>query len=328
MADKNELKQKQCTVLKQKMCFAKSRTLKEAFFMADHGICAHGRFLHYTTLSGVAQIVESGRWWLTRSDFDRLNDVQEAKKFGDSEIIGRTYQASFAYGSAESAAMWGLYCPGNPLGVMISLDGNEMRKWFAEIWRKKSKVCLEYDRATATHGRQVELTRGQIDMADARDVIYAATDFNHGDCRCQGRKHRSNKLFWFDMSTEEIDDLEQEIQGGKFCGWMKDYEWRQENESRIAVRVKSISGKLPNHLSLNIPEAVLKSMRFTLSPWLKEEFYGEVENVLCALFMKMHNKKLPNNIVARSGLTGALELWRERYHGYLRNDREGKKARR
>lgn len=315
MAEKNELTPEQRKVLRQKECFARSRTLEEAFFMADRGICAHRRFLHYTTLSRVAQIVASGRWWLTRSDYDHLNDVQEARKFGNSEILGRMYQASFEYGSAESAAMWGLYCPGNPLGVMISLDGKVMNEWFTEVRRKKSKVCLEYDMTTAKHGRHVELTRGQIDMADARDVIYVSTDFKHGDYSCKGRKHRSNKLFWFGMSTDKIEDLEQEINGDKFSGWIKDSEWRQENESRIAVRVKNISGKLPAHLSLDIPEAVLKSMRFTLSPWLKEEFYGEAENVVRALFMKMHNEKLPECIVARSGLTGALESWRGRYHG-------------
>ncbi len=318
MGEKKELTKEQRKKLLQKERFAKSESLAEAFHMVKRGIDAHGRFVHYTTLSCVVQIITSRRWWLTRSVTDRLNDVQESKKFGNPEILGRMYQASFMYGSAESAAMWGLYCPGNPLGVMISLNGNAMKEWFAEIRRKKSKVCLEYDRATARHGRHVELTRGQIDIADARDVIYASTDFKHTFKRCRGRKNRSNKLFWGDMSTDRIEDLEQEINDDKFSGWIKDSEWRQENESRIAVRVKHISGKLPAHLSLDIPEAVLKSMRFTLSPWLREEFYGEVENVVRALFMKMHNEKLPDCIVARSGLTGALELWRERYYGYLR----------
>ena len=318
MTEKKELTSGQRKVLRQKECFAKSKTLEEAFFMVNRGICAHGRFVHYTTLSRVAQIVASGRWWLTRSDSDRLNDLQEARKFGNPELLGRMYQASFAYGSTESAAMWGLYCPGDPFGVMISLNGAAMNKWFDEIRRKKSKVCLEYDRATAKHGRHVELTRGQIDIADARDVIYASTDFKHTSQRCRGRKKRNNKLFWCDMSTDRIDDLEQEISDDKFSGWVKDSEWRQENESRIAIRVKNINGKLPNHLSLDMPETVLKSMSFTLSTWLKEEFYCEVENVVRALFMKMHNEKLPDRIVKRSGLTGALESWRERYYGYLR----------
>lgn len=324
MTEKKELTRHQRKVLKQWQCFAASETLEEAFFMADRGIDLHKSFVHYTTLSRLVQIVTSGRWWLTRCNTDGLNDVQEAKKYGNPELLGRMYQASFAYGSAESAAMWGLYCPGNPFGIMISLGGNAMRDWFSEIRNKKSKFNLEYNKALGKHGRHLELNKRQIDIADARDVIYASTDFGHIVHRRRGSKHRSNSLFWFDMFTNEIEDLEQEINADRFSGWIKDYEWRQENESRIAVRVKNINGKLPDYLSINVTDSVFKSMHITLSPWLREEYYAEVENVVRALFMKMHDEKLPDGLVSRSGLTGALESWRERYCGYLDNLKECK----
>ncbi len=307
MAEKKELTKEQRKKLLQKERFAKSESLAEAFHMVKRGIDAHGRFVHYTTLSRVVQIFTSRRWWLTRSVTDRLNDVQEAKKYGNPELLERMYQASFMYGSAESAAMWGLYCPGNQFGVMISLDGKAMREWFDEIRGKKSSVWLEHPATTVKPSRHVVLKKSQIDCADAQDVIYAATNFANTSV---GGKNRSDSLYWFDSRTEKIEGLAQEINDDKFTGWIKDAEWRQENESRIAVRVKNITEELTDHLSINIPISVLKSMRFTLSPWLKEEFYDGVADVLRALVMNVHDVKPRKDIVFRSVLTGALEAWR------------------
>lgn len=311
-----KLTTRQLKVLKQKERFAKSESLEKAFFMANKGIDTHGRFVHYATLSRVVQKLKSRRWWLTRANSDRLNDVQEARKYGNAELLGRMYQVSFSYGSAENAAMWGLYCPGDPFGVMISLDGKAMKDWFAEIRNRKSDFRLEYVRKTQ-NGKCVKLEKNQIDCADARDVIYVATDFTGATSR---GKNRSDMLCWFDAKTEKIENLAQEISKDEFTGWIKDYEWRQENESRIAVRVKGVSGKLPDNLSVNIPEAVLKSMRFTLSPWLKDEYYDEVASMIRALVDELHDGKPPKNIVSRSVITGALESWRDRYKGNLKKN--------
>lgn len=307
-------------VLKQKECFAKSDCLEEAFFMVDGGINAHNRFLHYTTLSSIEKILASRRWWLTHSTSCQLNDAQESKKFGNPDILERMYQASFSYGCAESAAMWGLYCAGNLSGVMISISGKAMRKWFEMIRGKKFKACLEYKSTKREQARQVELTKRQIECADARDVIYASTDFADASSRGKNRKHRGHVLRWFDVRTMKIEDLAQEIICDKFTGWIKDAEWWQENESRIAVRVKNVTERLPDNISINIPDSVLKSMRFTLSPWLREEQYDEVSDKIRALVMRLHDDKPPSNIVSPSVLTGALESWRDRF---CENSKEG-----
>lgn len=322
MREKDKLTAKQQKTLQQKERFAQSESLEKAFHRVNRGIDLHGRFIHYTKLSRVVQMFESGRWWLTRADSDSLNDVQEARKYGNPELLGRMYQASFSYGSAENAAMWGLYCPGDPFGVMISIDGKAMRKWFAEIRAKKCDARLEYPGTKTKPGKHVNLSMSEIDCADARDVIYAATKFPDTPYR---EKDRSDILCWYGAITEKIEGLEQEIKGDKFTGWIKDYEWRQENESRIAVRVKGITGKLPNHLSIKIPGSVLKSMRLTLSPWLKDEYYDEAYNVLRALTQKHHSEKIPENLVSRSVITGALESWRDRYQGSVKNPKSVKK---
>ena len=325
MCEKKELTKEQRKKLLQKERFAKSESLAEAFHMVKRGIDAHGRFVHYTTLSCLIQIFMSRRWWLTRSVTDRLNDVQEAKKYGNPELLERMYQASFMYGSAESAAMWGLYCPGDQFGVMISLDGKAMREWFNEIRDKKSSVWLEHPATMRKPSRHVALKKGQIACADAQDVIYAATNFADTSV---GGKNRSDRLYWFDSHTDKIDGLAQEINDDKFTGWIKDAEWRQENESRIAIRVKNVAEELTDHLSVNIPVSVLKSMRFTLSPWLKEEFYDGIAGVVRALVMNVHDVKPPRNVVSRSVLTGALEAWRDRSQVTIRESKTGRNQKR
>ena len=317
-----KLSKRQRQILNQLERFAESESLEKAFLKVNRGIDFHGRFVHYTKLSRVVQMFESGRWWLTRADSDSLNDVQEARKYGNPELLGRMYQASFSYGSAENAAMWGLYCPGDPFGVMISIDGKAMREWFAEIRSKKCDARLEYPETKAKPGKHVNLSKTEIDCADARDVIYAATKFADTPFR---EKNRSDILCWCGAMTDEIDGLAQEIKDDKFTGWIKDYEWRQENESRIALRVKNVAGKLPNHLSIKIPDSVIKAMRFTLSPWLKDEYYDETHNVIRALTMKHHPEKIPENLVSRSVITGALESWRNRYQGSVKNLKNAKK---
>ena len=312
--EKKELSTKQQKLLEQKMCFAESEDLAEAFFMVDGGIDTHNRFVHYTTLPRVKQKLKSGRWWFSRANLDSLNDRQEANKYGNRSLISRMYQTCFQYGSAESAAMWGLYCPGDPKGVMISLDGKAMREWFKEVRNKKSKVCLEYKRATSKHARQMKLTKSQIEYADARDIIYAATDFADASTNGKIKKNRSKTLFWADARTGRIENLEQEINDNDVTGWIKDYEWRQENESRIVVRVKGIEGELPENLSINIPESVLRSMRFILSPWHNSESFENTKKSICALVRNLHGGKPPRNIVVPSVLTGALESWRNRYN--------------
>lgn len=127
-------------------------------------------------------------------------------------------------------------------------------------------------------------------------------------------------LRWFDTRTMKIEDLEQEINIDKFTGWIKDAEWWQENESRIAVRLKNVNERLPDNIYINIPDSVLKSMRFTLSPWLKEGQYDDFSGKIRALVMELHDNELPKKLVSPSVLTGALESWRDRCD---RNSRKG-----
>ena len=313
---RKELTAKQKRTLRQQEYFGKSESLKEAFHMVSGGADAHERFIHYTTLSRVFQNFTTKRWWFTRSDFDRMNDTQEAKKFGCPELLSRTYQISLSYGSAENAAMWGLYCPGDPFGVKVSMRGTAMREWFAALRKKKFAARLEYASACAKHGQHVGIGRQNIESANARDLIYVATNFSD-----QSKKHRAgrqNSLCWFMAHTNAIENLSQEINEPQYTGWLKDYEWRQENETRMAIRVKGVSGKLPEHLSIDIPEDVLKSMRFTLSPWLKEEYHDEVIAGIKAMASTIHGDALPKNLVVQSAITGALESWRDRYKGNLK----------
>ena len=140
----------------------------------------HDFYQHYTTLSSVVTKLALGRWWLSRSDSDSLNDRQESLKFGKRSDYARTYQASFVHGSSESAALWGLYVPEDPFAVRITIPCSALQEWVKSL----EPAEIHSEQSTC-----------KIDRVEFRDVIYAAVGF------CDKKKTRldvtrNNGLYW------------------------------------------------------------------------------------------------------------------------------------
>jgi hypothetical protein len=290
--------------------FIASETIEEAFVRGNGAILMGHNCLHYTTLSRLYQKLATKRWWLTRSDSVRLNDAQECRKYGDSELLSRTFQGSFSLGAAESAAMWVLYNKAMPHGVMVSIGKKAMNDWRQKIKKCKMDVRLEYPSKRMIEEKSRTLSLKEVESADLRDVIYAATSFSNNKKDNYDKKRR-NTLTWLDVTTREIENLDKEITCQNVTGWIKDYEWRHENETRISVRLKKSTVKMPEHISIAIPEDVIKSMRFTLSPWLSEKCFEEVASQLRAVISPYYGgiEKVPSNLVRRSSIAGALDWW-------------------
>ena len=101
--------------------------------------------------------------------FHQLVYVPEAPKMDDVELLARIFALYSGTRLAE-----------------VSIDGKAMTDWFEKIRNKKGTFSLEYGKATSQHGRQLELSKRQIDVADARDMLYAATDFGRAGHRRKG----------------------------------------------------------------------------------------------------------------------------------------------
>ena len=160
--------------------FAQAETLSAASKSVwDRGL--HRTYQHYTTLSSVVTKILERKWWLSRSDSDALNDRQESAKFGDQELLGRTYQASFVHGAAESAALWCIYQPSNPFAIRITLPGRAVQNWMKFLDEKKRI----FDEHQKTH---------KVGEVGFKDIIYAAVDFRGREWE-RGDIKRSNGLY-------------------------------------------------------------------------------------------------------------------------------------
>lgn len=274
--------------------FAQAETLSAATKSVwDRGW--HRTYQHYTTLSSVVTKILERKWWLSRSDSDTLNDRQESAKFGDLELFERTYQASFVHGAAESAALWGLYQPSNPFAIRITLPGQAVQSWVKFLGEKKRI----FGKSSKPH---------KVGGVCFKDIIYAAVDFR-GRKWERGDIKRSNGLYWAEVNSKDVDGLEGEIGKKEYTGWLKDYEWRHERESRLCVRTLKTSPE--KAMWVPIDGALLSAMKFTFSPWLPCEYEKEVASILC---LALRKAKIDKNITKdsdkfrRSVLQGAINL--------------------
>lgn len=255
--------------------FASAETFKDARQIAwPEQPIYHSYYQHYTTLDRVVTKILKQEWWLTRSDSVRLNDLQEAKKFGNPQLLKRTYQASFSKGTAESAAMWGLYVRDNPFAVRVLIPGKAIEEWMSDVSLCDNVKC------------------GKIEVAKFQDLIYAAVPFLHGQ-RDSLDKKRGNSVSWEGMNCDfkgadacqsdmEGDRLIRNLHDDEVTGFMKDYEWRHEREARLCVRLEKASSR--KAVPIKIPINVIASMSFTMSPWVDPKHEEHIRKTLqCAL---------------------------------------------
>ena len=259
--------------------FARQNTLLDAISVVRKTSVLHNFYQHYTTLNRALDKI-AGRWWLTRSDCDNLNDCQETLKYGQSRYSQRIFQTSFSYGCAEDVAMWGMYQRSNPLAIRISISKEVMRRWMDDI-------CFNVECAADVRNKKIdnivaEHNGRSIKSISFGDVIYVAVankSISKGGESNELDIRRSNNLFWNGVSSEgAIDDLDEDIRAHWATALVKNYEWRHERESRLCVHLgKSIQEKA---FAIKIPFYVVEDMRFTFSPWLPSGCEAVVKGVL------------------------------------------------
>jgi hypothetical protein len=263
----------------------------------------HGFYQHYTTLSSLVDKL-SGRWWFARSDNGELNDKQESIKFGNKKISARTYQTSFVHGAAESVALWSLYAPSDPFAVRITIPGKALKDWVDGL----KGDCLHFGDSPKSR---------EIKCAELKDIIYAAVAFSDRGTREDNRMKsrdipRCNSLYWAEVNCgANIPDLEQQIKKDCCTGWMKDYEWRHERESRICLRVERAGG--PKALWCKVTSDLIEKMKFTFSPWLPIKYEDQVRDIILSALKPTESERGPNakkyaDRFRRSVVQGAIYL--------------------
>ncbi len=278
--------------------FAKKKTLAEATRLVWKHRFMHDYYQHYTTLDALVRIFVSGRFKLTKSVNERLNDLQEMRKFGNCNLLERTYQASFSHRMSESASMWALYANNNPFAVRVTIPKDKMERWINSLADKKQSHISDDKGSKMANA-----------VVDFHDIVYAAVASKDAD---RYSIKRSDTLHWMGKTTSRIGKLRDKIKDDKVTGWMKDCEWEQERESRLCVTfpTRDIGA---DAIFVDIPDEVLFDMRFTYSPWLESNQEARVKSILQAL----HESYTPEKYVKgktmpqyyrRSSVQGALHI--------------------
>lgn len=211
--------------------------------IAENAATQHMAYHHYTSLEGFKHIAKSRQLRLTRLSSISLNDRNERDKYASSSsVANRTFVACFNHEGAECANLWWLYSKGEPKSLRLTIPHEAFQRWAEELRARETRT-------------------------EVRDVVYAAVK----GWRDEYQYERQDVLSWDDQRVH-IPKLSEYVGHERFCGCLKDYEWRAEHETRIIVRGTGVT----RFEYIDIPDYVLDSLKITTSPWVSDGDYEEI----------------------------------------------------
>ncbi len=206
----------------------------------------HKFYYHYTSWDSLVKIYNSKSFLLTRGTARSLNDHHETLVKGTKEIWRKTYIGSFAYGSSENMAMWGLYGLPAQDAVRIAIPKKQMLNWIKNIhsiylWDGRKGELIENIKVTLT------------------DIVYA-------------QKKETLRL-WHDgdrLALNKDVDLNNIDKRPEMTGYVKNSAWSYEKETRIKI-------ELPQEyeydkIFVDIPDEVIQSLLITIGPCFKSKY--------------------------------------------------------
>ena len=266
------------------------------------GAC-HNCYTRYTTVDRICEIIESGRMWFNRADSNAFDDAQETEKFGHYIPKRRLYYTCFNYAIAENAAMWGLYGQPTYQSIRISVGPRALNKWVLRL--NQGQLAVWRTPRNSTTNRKT-CGMASVERAGFNDIVYASVR------KDENAPERTNTLFWNESFTAPIPCLDKTKNGRRLTGFLKDYEWHFEQESRLWIKTKeTYSSKA---ILVEVPDDILLRMGFVLSPWCSTEEVQIVVNRLRTSFTKRFrdDRHFNESQVRESHLSGALKRWKER----------------
>ena len=207
----------------------------------------HEYYYHYTTWDSLSKILQFKTFLLTRGNSLRINDQHEAHMKGSWEEWNKTYIGSFAFGSSENMAMWGLYGLPWQDAVRISIPKDKMLDWVSSI----KQVTLFDDDQVSDYNGGIAVT--------LNDIVYI------------GGKRGSNDLqlthYGKSITVSDTYPLYGIDTDPKMTGFIKNYAWQYENEVRIRIRLSYDANY--EKISVSVPDDVINSMFITTGPYFK-----------------------------------------------------------
>jgi len=219
----------------------------------------HDYYYHYTTWDSLSKIIQKKTFLLTRGNSLRINDQHEALMKGSWEEWNRIYIGSFAFGSSEIMAMWGLYGLPWQDAVRLCIPKEKMKEWINGI----------RDIKLFENGQAINY-QGDFD-ASLNDIVYVTGKKGTNNLRLTHSTRSitvSNTYPLYGIDTSE-----------KMTGFIKNYAWQYENEVRLRIRLAHDTGY--EKISIDIPNKVIDSITVTTGPsfkWKNDELYHRLIN--------------------------------------------------
>lgn len=275
--------------------FKSFNTLAKAVSELRKAGVQHDFYCHYTTLESVRLMMQSKTLWLRRCSSEEFDDRIEKMKFGKKEEQEKFYLACFSHENQELASMWGLYCPPTYQAVRLRIPGDVMKNW--ERTLKSSVFGIE-------SGRESRKLCLDVVSTGIADIVYASVKSHENDVLHDGT------LWWNGQKTRPIEGLGDKASWTRATGFVKDIDWKFEAETRLWVKTRERLGV--EQVAVDLPNEVIQSMEFTLSPWLKDYEEDFVRGLIRKWVGDACGDKGDGIRFVNSGLRGGLLKWAAR----------------
>lgn len=218
----------------------------------------HKYYYHYTSWDSFAKIYNSRSFLLTKGNSLIINDQHEAKMKGSLDIWNKTYIGSFAYGSSENMAMWGLYGLPAQDAIRITIPSKAMLNWIDKI----SWIYL-WD-----NGRKDSICDIKKSLTD---IVYINGRRGNNEFKLScGYDYVNMKN---DLGFKNIDI------NPMMTGYIKNYAWKYEDEVRLKIELPQKYNY--EKILVDIPEDTIKSFSITTGPnfqYKNDELYGQLKS--------------------------------------------------
>lgn len=283
----------------------------------------HKRFNHYTTSSILNLILNNKTLRLTRGNSEILNDWHERNRKGVEEEWNNTYIACFASDNyenyidenkvnydSENMAMWGLYGLLSNEAVRITLPCNKMKR-LINISQDKLKNNENFIFTEGIRNVENAVSNDKIKSITLTDVFYVKG--TNKDIIPPEQKHIQTVLKF------NTNNLHNYFMKKDFTGFVKNYAWNYEKETRIIVKLNKPIDK--EFLYIELPDEVIKSFQITLGPnYPRNKTDGKDEDTFLSDFLdslpKEYNFNLNN---CRRSLFDGLVHFKSEYE----NNKQG-----
>lgn len=206
---------------------------------------------HYTTYENLRSMMKTNLWHL-----GNCKDMTDKYEYimGDENEWNNTFFSSFTMDSRENLALWSLYSQRWDQGVRISILKDDVVKWLESI-----KEVKEIDKETG-------VLTGKSALVTSDNLFLTAVLYDYNNSIITGNS--TNSSSWTTSANLNVEYMPNKK---SLTGYVKDLVWFYEREARIMAKFDNTLNF--QKIAIDLPDEVIKSMKFTSSPMFTGGLY-------------------------------------------------------